>query len=447
MDEARENSRQTEQAAPTTPLSSQTTNPEEQDQAPLGWVAAVCQGFRTANRIGMASSNAVYQSYLASTAMPWTTLLTTAFCLAGTPLAFFWLLKILWSIAGCDISKLGAWFEATVAAFKSLWSPAQSQSPVPNATPTSVLPLSTGVTAVAALLSTEVASLAAASASIPGVASVVKSVFPGLGDDGLDGQEVVQKNWQIIASEVSTQSGAIIDRFHAALRHEDVILARVSRVAGTVADKGDGKTHGSNFLSIFRGSELKQRRESYQRMLDNLSMLNETGHQARDKFQAAFVAFKAEQLDKLNILVKLGHDNDPKGQDPTQAIGPGEYFRLLIEHMNKEMFVPKPGALWEPAPASSDPDQAAFVRGLHTAGGAGTMFDGAFLSAIDRLENLSKTTEMETTWLENNVKKWLERQSLPGSGCPTTMVELQAVAEEMVSLADKWRSKLQELYY
>ncbi|KAH6649809.1 hypothetical protein F5144DRAFT_481152, partial [Chaetomium tenue] len=371
MDVTSEQSGQTNQAAPTPAVSSQTANPG-QEQAALGWLAGVHLGF-------------------------------------------------------------------------SLWCPAPSQPPVPSATPTSMLPLTQGVTAVAALVSTELASLVAASVSATAVASVANKAFPELGHEGLKGQQIVQTDWPAIALEASKRSTTIIDQFYAELRNKDRVLTYVSQVAGAVADKGSGKAHGSNFLTAFWGPGLKQHREICQRMLDSLSMLIESGQRARDNFRTSVGNFLEEQLEHLTILVKLEHSNDDSGAT-VQTTGPGDFFQLVIDRLNKEVSESEAGMFWGRASACSDPEKAAFVRGIYTSRGAGVMFDGAFISALDRLDRLSSAVVMEMAWVEGELKMWLDH--LPSkAGCPTTTVELQTKMEEVVSMTEKWQRKLQEMYY
>lgn len=444
MDNTSEQSGRTEQAAPTAAVSSQTANPGQERPA-LDWQAAVHQGFSTFRDIVMAPFNAVCRWYRAYAAMTWTALLTTSFCLAASFLVVSWLLKIMWSIAMCDTSELGGWLGAIAAFFTQFRCSAPSQLPVPSSTLTSVLPLSRGVTAVAELLATEYDSLVAASISATAVASVANKAFPDLGHEGLKGQRIVQADWPAIALAASKESTAIIDRFYAELRNEDRVLANVGRVAGPIAGKDSGKAHGSNFLAVFRGPGLKQRQEICQRTLGSLSMLVETGQQARDNFRASFGDFRKRQLEHLTVLVKLEHGNNKNARATVQATGPGDFFQFVIDRLNKKVFEPKAGTLWGRA-ACSDPDQASFVRGIHTAGGAGVMFDSAFIGVLDRLDKLSDAMDMERAWIENNLKMWLNYPSSKPE-CPTTRDELQIKVEEVVSLAEEWRRKLQELYH
>jgi hypothetical protein len=343
MNEAPENSGQTEQAAPTAPASSQTTNPEQNQWHGVG------------------------------TTMNWIMLLTAGFCLV-----------------------------------------------------------------VAGLLSNEATSRAAISASIQDVESVVSEAFPSWGRGGL-GEHDVRGDWWGMTVGAKKESRVIIDRFHAVLQNEDRVLTHISKVARAAADEGSGKAHGSDIPIITSDfNKLEERRGVCQRMLNSLSILNQTGYEECGDFHVYFDFFKVNQRNQLNMMINLSLPNDDaKEGEPVQATGAGELFQLAINRVKKAI---------SKASGHLNPEQTSFVRALHMERAAASMYNSVVGIAINRYEELSETIKVERTWFERNVQEWLESRSLPESECPTTTEGLQTALEEIVALADKWRGKLHELY-
>jgi hypothetical protein len=112
---------------------------------------------------------------------------------------------------------------------------------------------------------------------------------------------------------------------------------------------------------------------------------------------------------------------------------------MAIEHLN---------TLFDSADTGmgSNPDQAAFVRNLHTAHGAGGVFNGAFTNAIHRLDELARKMVKERAWVKEKVEWLLDDLDLSLARAETT-IEITFDADGISSLAKEWRGKLQELYY
>ncbi|EAQ92378.1 predicted protein [Chaetomium globosum CBS 148.51] len=308
------------------------------------------------------------------------------------------------------------------------------------ATPTTVSPFPTGMTAVAELLETQGAVLAAASQSVQGVASMVNKAFLNLMEEGegLREQKALRENWPAIALNASKESAAMVDWFFADIQYIDNVLVRASRVAGSVADQGSGKTHESKFMSVFWGSGLRQHRKNYRRQLDSLSRLIEDSDRPHATFRQDAENFRVKQLNLLEIMVNL---DDFDNENLVLVIGPGKFFHQTPEQECVRLStrrVPRPSARLLGSRGGFVCPRPPYGRG------AGTMLDDAFLNGIEELSKLLAAMEMERIWIEGTLKKWLGPLSR-GSGWP--MAELQVLAKEMVVKAGEWRMKLRELYY
>ncbi|KAH6614437.1 hypothetical protein B0J18DRAFT_485325 [Chaetomium sp. MPI-SDFR-AT-0129] len=330
---------------------------------------------------------------------PWAAL-ACVFCAGVFILVIAWLLAFL----GSATAPVFGFFRTALGSMSRWWSWSQPSEP---STSPAVSGLSTGVTACGRFLATQAAALAAASASATAVAAVATSAFSGLAGDGLGGERVVREDWSGIASNASRLSTAIVNQFYAELRCQRAVLDRVSRITESVADRldqlggtGGGEERTSSLLerlgAIFPGPgrELARLQGTCLRVLGSLSQLLGEARLAHARFHA--------RLDGSELLAKI----------------------------------------------ASDPELASFIRDLHTAQGAGSVFSSVFLNAIKKLDGLATKLGDESVWAEEYLERSLatleDSLSLHQA---LTLSELETYVQGLSEVTIEWRDKLWELYY
>jgi hypothetical protein len=92
-----------------------------------------------------------------------------------------------------------------------------------------------------------------------------------------------------------------------------------------------------------------------------------------------------------------------------------------------------------------DPEAAWFIRGLHEAQGMGMMFYRPFRGVKTRIQKLVEAIQDDENWT-TNAEKDLGRIDghLRGAKTPE---EVKLIAEELMSLANEWRSGIRVRFY
>lgn len=92
------------------------------------------------------------------------------------------------------------------------------------------------------------------------------------------------------------------------------------------------------------------------------------------------------------------------------------------------------------------PELASFVRDLHTAQGAGSVFDLAFSNAIDRLLTLSFQAEEERVWVRE-MEQRLSDLASDIADSPDAVTDLLDDAKGILSWVEHWCRTREKLYY
>ncbi|KAK4152147.1 hypothetical protein C8A00DRAFT_35171 [Chaetomidium leptoderma] len=316
--------------------------------------------------------------------------------------------------------------------------------------------LSTGVTACGMFLSTMTAALISASASAADVASFASLAFSKLDPGGLGIAHMwKEKDWEGVSLRASEQSGAIMDEFYRELERaqKDInyVLQVTADVASTIRDMEDEVPWFRRVRAAIWDSELKRQKRVCQRTFGILADMVEHANSTRPRLR--------EQVNVLNILF------EEMLEDEGSVGNPGKLLRKGISRLNRKFDPARAGWVFEgqgqepratevgengegPAAAlvvPTSPEQASFVKDLHTAQGAGSMVRGAFENTGKRLAKLLEMINAEEK-LTTSTGKGFSR--IGGRlDKAEAKSELKPILDEALSLAEKWRDEIQELLY
>ncbi|KAH6622692.1 hypothetical protein F5144DRAFT_614638 [Chaetomium tenue] len=364
----------------------------EQEADPDTALAGILQGFRIVWG-GPRKLWVFVRSMTPSTAVTFLT------CLLVIYLGIGWFLTVLWGVL-MDVTGSKNW----------LWSQPSKRFDA-FAIPTRVASgPPTGVAACGAFLSTQLASLVAASASARCVASLATQAFGDLGLGGLRGADVFRVDWPAVARGSNKVSTVIISDFYRELRHENWSISRVAQLAdmvidrlGEVTDKSHEKAHqpdhSQRFTTVFTAiwrtgggpsieSQLAEHRKTCQSMVGSLFHVIKQNQVAHDHFLAQANKYVQLQSQLLNMAVpKSGQYN----QEADRYRGPDAFLEKAIKRLNGL-----------PYRESDDrAELASFVRDLHAAQGAASMLTLAFSNTINKLLELSYKAEKERIWVRD----------------------------------------------
>ncbi|KAK4140723.1 uncharacterized protein C8A04DRAFT_31700 [Dichotomopilus funicola] len=259
---------------------------------------------------------------------------------------------------------------------------------------------------------------------------------------------------RFLATRLST---AIVNRFYAELRCQRAVLDRASRITESVADRldqlggtGGGEKRTSSLLerlgAIFPGPgrELARLQGTCLRELRSVSQLLGEARLAHARFHARLGNFTDTQLEALN-----GMPRPSTGWAGTH--GPGVFFQAAIHRLNALVDADSGSDIDGSellAKIASDPELASFIRDLHTAQGAGSVFSCVFLNAIKKLDGLATKLGDESVWAEEYLERSLatleDSLSLHQA---LTLSELETYVQGLSEVTIEWRDKLWELYY
>jgi hypothetical protein len=320
--------------------------------------------------------------------------------------------------------------------------------------------LSAAVTAGGMFLSTMVAALVSASASATAAAPAASLAFARPGSDGLGEAKILKKDWNAAAVTASELSRAVIDQVYDELDYEQKELGYVIHIIRDVANKirdgGIDDTGGwfNKPWAVIRGPIYKEKRQVV-RAVGYLSDLIERTRSTRTRFQK-----DANNL-KLQLEVIMQLDDKVDGEVDGDAGDLGNFFQKGISKLNRKFGSDSAGgemghdqeqdngmvaAKDDGGKARLDKDEAAaFIKDLHTAQGAGSMFRGAFFNAGERLTRLSDTLKDQKSSIDKKeprmclIRGWL--------GKAKTVIELQGVVDEVLLLSEELRTEIRSGFY
>lgn len=359
------------------------------------------------------------------------------------------------------LSRLFPWLGSLLLFLLGWQQPGPSGGPDddPNTATPAVSGLPAAVAAGGMFLSSMAAALVSASASATGVAPVASAAFTNLGRDGLAGTNFVNTDWRKIALEAGKESSGILDRFYVELEREQKELAFVLRLAELVADRirdervrQDTQWWFTRRWAAIWGGEQKELERICRRALDLLLDLAKDTRSTHALYQQ----------DASNLQLNLNKRVGVEGRHHAMPRRDG-FFQQGVKRLNQRFAAG--GAGWPSGSEHCEQDsqqaaandgqcretetgpanQAAFVMDLHTANGAEAMFHEAFQNAQQRLGRLSDLMEDKERWMANNDANLarLDREL----GETKSLDELRLVVDEVLSLAEEWRSMNQEQFY